>query len=197
MPLISTEQIVISYPEECWFHSKPQSSNQNWSVIAQDEPVLCRDSRWSHNLCLSMMDFFYSVFIMLSNFCKAAYQEAFMIEFNNLTCEPTDFLSHLSPFFKFSVSLHCLSFLKTLKEYVSHCALFLSQYHLCYITIFQSSHLFCFTKYGSSSLLGWNWVQCFLWLLTREYQQNISKIYQVHCFQLNETSYYCLDHIDS
>ena len=63
---------------------------------------LCRDSKWSNNLCLSVMNLFYSVFIMLLDVHTAAYQEAFMIDFNNLTYEPTDFLSHPSPFFKYS-----------------------------------------------------------------------------------------------
>ena len=75
------------------------------------------------------MNFFYSVFIMLPDVHKAAYQEAFMIDFNNLTYEPTDFLSHLSPFLNI-LSLSYLSFLRTLKEYLPHCAVF-PLIHLC------------------------------------------------------------------
>ena len=67
-----------------------------------------------------MMNFFYSVFIMLPDVHKAAYQEAFMIDFNNLTYEPTDFLSHLSPFLNI-LSLSYLSFLRTLRVLTSLC----------------------------------------------------------------------------
>ena len=35
---------------------------------------------------------------MLPDVLKAAYQEPFMTDFNNLTYKPADFLSYLSPF---------------------------------------------------------------------------------------------------
>ena len=73
---------------------------------------------------------------MLLDGHTAAYQEAFMIDFNNLTYEPTDFLSHPSPFLN-TLSLPYLSFLRTLKEYLPHCALFSLSVICAVIPIFQ------------------------------------------------------------